>query len=247
MNKSLAFFGREKLLEQLRRLYQEKKHVLIVGPAGIGKTAILRQLRQVCPFLHCEETSSLRRIADGLERQLGWTHRKLNVIERKNRLLAYLTKRGEPVAFDHLSSTVPRIAQFIRRLGEAIPVWISCRSSQPPDIGHVWQHIYNYTRIEVPPLTTRETQRLISEAISAGNIQPDARRHMNELHRLSKGNPRLLEELLIELSTRHYRMDSFGVDLLELDRKIHELDNAIKAVTDSAPLDTAHDTALVTP
>lgn len=229
MNKSLAFFGRERLLAQLRQLFVARKHVLIVGPHGIGKTAILRQLRQQCPFLHCEETSSLRRIADGLERQLGWTHRKLNVIERKNRLLAYLSKRGEPVVFDHVAATVPRIAQFMGRLGEAIPIWIACRSAQPPEIGHVWQHLYKFERVEVPPLNATETHRLINEAIAAGNIQPDARRHLRELHRLSRGNPRILEELLIELSARHYRMDSFGVDLLELDRKIHELDTAIKA------------------
>jgi len=50
-------------------------------------------------MLLCEESSSLRRICDSLERQLGWTHGKLNVVERKNRLLAYLERRGEPVAF----------------------------------------------------------------------------------------------------------------------------------------------------
>lgn len=245
MNKGLAFFGREKLLDRLTGLYQQGKHVLIVGPAGIGKTATLRQLRQVHPFLHCEETSSLRRIADSLERQLGWTHRKLNVIERKNRLLAYLAKRGEPVVLDHLSATVPRVAQFIGRLGESIPVWIACRSSQPPEIGHVWQHLYKYVRLEVAPLTTRETHRLISEAITTGNIQPDARNHLSELHRLSQGNPRLLEELLVELSTRNYRMDNRGVDLLELDRKIHQLDNAIQAATDRIPAETVSNSELV--
>lgn len=232
MNKSLAFFGRDSLLAKLRKSYLAREHVLIVGPAGIGKTAILRQFRQACSFLHCEETSSLRRIADSLERQLGWTHRKLNVIERKNRLLAYLAKRGEPVVFDHVASTVPRIAQFMGRLGESIPIWVACRSAQPPDIGHVWQHLYKHIRLEIPPLAIAETHRLIAEAVAAGNIQSDARRHMGELHRLSRGNPRLLEELLVELSARHYRMDSFGVALLELDRKIHELDTTIKATAE---------------
>jgi hypothetical protein len=232
MNKSLAFFGRDRLLAKLRQAYLAREHVLIVGPAGIGKTAILRQLRQVCPFLHCEETSSLRRIADGLERQLGWTHRKLNVIERKNRLLAYLAKRGEPVVFDHVACTVPRVARLMARLSESVPTWIACRSAEPPEIGHLWQYLYNHVRFEVPPLTVAEIHRLIAEAITAGNIQADARRHMSELRRLSKGNPRILEELLIELSARHYRMDSFGVELLELDRKIHELDTAIKAGAD---------------
>jgi ABC-type phosphate/phosphonate transport system ATPase subunit len=117
MNKSLAFFGRQELIENLRVLYARRKHVLIVGTEGIGKTALIRQVSHNCPILLCEETSSFRRICDSLERQLGWTHSKLIVVERKNRLLAYLERRGEPVAFDQVALTPPRIARFIGRLG----------------------------------------------------------------------------------------------------------------------------------
>lgn len=230
MNKSLAFFGRDKLLDRLRRLYSARKHVLLVGPAGIGKTALLRQLRHDCAMLMCQETSSLRRICDGIERELGWAHHKLNVIERKNRLLSYLERRGEPVAFDHLALTTPRIAQFIGRLSERIPIWIACRSDQPAAIGHVWQHLYKLTRVEVPPLKRAETARLILAAVAAGNIQTDARERITDLHRMSEGNPRILEELLIELAAREYKIDRpFGLDLLSLDRDIHQADLAVKA------------------
>lgn len=230
MNKSLAFFGRDKQLKQLRRLYAQRKHVLVVGPAGIGKTALLRQIRQTCPVLLCEETSSLRRICDGIERQLGWNHYKLKVVERKNRLLAYLGRRGEPVAFDHVALTPPRISQFMGALGEQIPIWISCRSSVSTAIGHVWQHLYKFERIEISPLTAAETRRLILAAVAAGNIQKNARDHIRELHRMSRGNPRILEELLIELAAREYKIDSdFGLNLLALDREIHEIDLAVKA------------------
>src|SRR5207247_4760665 len=111
MDKSFAFFGRDEEIEQLRSSHALRKHVLIVGPAGIGKTALLRQIRQQSPLLICEDTSSLRRICDSVERQLSWTHYKLNVIERKNRLLAHLERRGKPVAFDHVARTAPRVAR----------------------------------------------------------------------------------------------------------------------------------------
>src|SRR5439155_2476922 len=116
MNKNFGLFGRGKEIDQLLSLYASRKHVLIVGPAGIGKTALLRQARRHCPLLLCEETSSLRRICGSVERQLGWSHHKLDVIERKNRLLVYLERRGEPVAFDHVAHTLPRVARFVERL-----------------------------------------------------------------------------------------------------------------------------------
>ena len=225
MNKSLAFFGREKEVDRLRSLYALRENVLIVGMAGIGKTALLRQVRQHCPLLVCEDSSSLRRICDSVERQLGWAHYKLDVIERKNRLLGSLGRRGEPVAFDHLAHTPPRVARFIAHLGEAIPIWIACRSDHSHEVGHIWQEFYKFTRIEIGPLNAMETAMLIEQAAASGNIQRDASKHANELHRMSGGNPRILEELLIELAAREYRIDgSFGLDLLDLDRRIHEID-----------------------
>jgi hypothetical protein len=230
MNKSLAFFGREREIDQLRGLHALRMHVLIVGPAGIGKTALLRQVGRYCPLLICEETSSLRRICDGLERQLAWVHQKLNVIERKNRLLVYLERCSEPVAFNYVAHTPPRVARFMAHLSEQIPIWIACRSDRPEQIQNVWEYLYKFTRVEIAPFTQAETSALVRHAVAEGNIQADAYEHIGELHRMSGGNPRLLEELLIELAAREYRMDSdFGLNLLEIDRQIHEIDLSIKS------------------
>ena len=229
MNKSLAFYGREKEVERLHSLHALRKHVLIVGAAGVGKTALLRQLRQHCSLLLCEETSSLRRICDRLELQLGWTHRKMNVIERKNRLLSYLSRCGTPVALDHVAATPPRVERFIANLKDHVPVCIACRSDRAKEIGAVWPHLYEFARIELRLLSLRETTTLIQAAVDAGHVQADARRHNLELHRIAGGNPRALEELLIELAAREYKIDSsFGLNLLELDRRIHEIDLSIK-------------------
>lgn len=224
MNHSLAFVGHEKEIMRLRELYAARKCVLLVGPAGIGKTALLQQIRQQYSMLLCEETSSLRRICDGLERQIGWTHHKINVVERKNRLLQYLARRSEPVALDHLAFTPPRVARFIAHLRERVPVWIACRSDRSHDIGRVWEHLYKFERIEVPPLTRAEAVLLIEYAADRGSIQPEAKMHAHHLFRLSKGNPRILEELLIELAGRKYQMNKpFGWHLLDLDRRIQEI------------------------
>jgi predicted ATPase len=227
MNKSLSFHGREKKVEQLRQLYADHRNVLIAGPAGIGKTALMRHVRQACPLLLCEETSSLRRICDGLERDLGWRHYKLNLIERKKRLIEYLARRGETVVFDHVALTPPRVARFMAHIAERVPIWMVCRSALASDIGRVWEYLAHFARIDLGPLAPDETRVLVETSADQGHIQADARAHGALLHRMSKGNPRVLEELLIELAARNYQMDSHsGRQLLDLDRRIHELDLA---------------------
>ena len=73
------------------------------------------------------------------------------------------------------------------------------------------------------PLTRHEAQLLIERAVAIGSIQPEAKAHANHLCRLSKGNPRILERLLIELAGRKCKMNKpFGWHLLDIDRRIHE-------------------------
>ena len=93
-NKGFAFFGRRELIERLRTLHAERKHIMIIGPSGIGKTALLRQLNQSCPMLFCDETSSLCRLCNCIEVQLGLPPYNGNLVGRKNRLLAFLEQRG---------------------------------------------------------------------------------------------------------------------------------------------------------
>ena len=224
MNKSLAFVGREKELKRLLALYAAKKHVVIVGPPGIGKTALLQQARQSCPMLLCGETSALGRICECLERELNRGHLKLSVIERKNRLLKHAREHGEVVALDHVALTPPRVSRFIQRLTDTAPVWIACRSTHAREIGHVWQHLFKFERLELSALTLRDVHALVAGAVDLGNIQTEACDYVSQIYRLSKGVPRILEELLIEMAARKYKINTaFGKHLLDLDRRIQEL------------------------
>jgi hypothetical protein len=88
--------------------------------------------------------------------------------------------------------------------------------------------------VEILPLTPAETRAIVEQAATLGNIQADAQAHADQLHRMCGGSPRILKELLIELGTRRYRIDgAFGLDLLELDRRIHEIDLSIRATADA--------------
>jgi hypothetical protein len=55
----LSFAGRNSELEQLRTIYLQGRHALIVGPPRIGKTALLNEFRTRAPLLVCKDTSKL--------------------------------------------------------------------------------------------------------------------------------------------------------------------------------------------
>jgi len=224
LHEALNQAARKGLIRRLRTAYSERKNVLLIGPAGIGKTTVLLQISRETSLQICDDPSSLGCLCNSLEQRLGWNHGKLSLIECKNRLLRYLEQQHEPVAFDHVAMVPPRVARFIAHLAQHIPVWIACRSDQRKEIGHVWEYLYSFSRIDIPPLSLAETSAAIQHAVASGTIQSDAVRHTIDIHHISKGIPQILEQLLLELANRRYQMDrSFGLNLLELDRQISRL------------------------
>jgi hypothetical protein len=229
MTNSALFVGRAKLLSQLEKLYSERKHVLITGPAGIGKTALLQQACSHLQFLTCEQSTNLSRICDDLERQVDFRDHSLKIVERKNRLLAYASRWNKPVAFDQVAKATPRVTRFIGKLSDRVPVWIVCRSQYAQEIGHLWELLYKFTQVELPPLTVGETRAVLGVAVASERIQSDVLGYVTQLHHLCRGNPRTLEQLLVELAARRYRVnDTAGFHLLEIDREIHSFERALE-------------------
>jgi hypothetical protein len=228
MTNSPLFVGRTKLLSLLSKLYSERKHVLITGPAGIGKTALVRQASLHLQFLTCEQSTNLSQICNDLERRTDFRHHNLKILERKNRLLACASQWSKPVAFDQVAKATPRVTRFIGKLSDRIPVWIVCRSPYVQEIGHLWELLYKFAQVELPPLTVGETRAVLEFAVASERIQSDVLGYVTQLHHLCRGNPRTLEQLLVELAARKYRVnDTAGRHLLEIDREIHSFERAM--------------------
>src|ERR1035441_7785002 len=82
----LPFMGREREISQLGALHAERKHALIIGPAGVGKSALVKHLREQRSLLVSGTSEHLGGICDGLEPQLGLSPVGLKLLERKKRL-----------------------------------------------------------------------------------------------------------------------------------------------------------------
>ena len=224
MKLSLPFIGREKEAAQLRRLHARRRHALIVGSEGVGKSALVAHLRETLPFVLCAQSETLGEICDNLESELNSPAPPSPLVQRKNRLLKILAETGQTVVFDGVSWTTPKISSFLESAMERAPVWICCRSEEPWDIGHVWPLLARFQRVELKPFHLSETRTLVQAAVRAGFVSRDALNAISRLHRRAAGNPKILRALLDELARCHCDLNNpRSLERLDLARRIHEL------------------------
>jgi hypothetical protein len=217
------FVGREREISQLGALHAQRKHALIIGPAGVGKSALVEHLREQLSLLVSGKSAHIGGICDGLEPQLRLSPAGLKLLERKKRLREALGAAGRVVAFDGVGWTGPKVSSLFESVAERAPVWICTRSEHPWDIGHFWPLLARFARVEVRAFRPSETEELIEAAAGAGMLPEDSRAIVPWLHRRSGGNPLVLRELCEELASGRYDLSSpYALKRLELDRQIHE-------------------------
>jgi len=224
MKLSLPFVGREREIGRLRQLHKQRCHTLILGPEGVGKTALVKHLHKALRLRVCPASERLSEICDALERELGLDAGELHLIARKNRLLKMLTETKRAVVFDGASWTTPKLGSFIENVSERVPVWLCVRSEHPWDVGRIWPLLVRFEHMELKPFHPRETQMLIKAAIRDGHVPANVLDIADWLHRRAAGSPKILCELLEEISRGHYDLNNpHALRRLDLDRRIHEV------------------------
>lgn len=224
MSPALPFVGRRKEAAQLLRLHAQRKHVLIFGPAGVGKTALIGHAAGRVPVLICPHSVRLSDICNALESQLGLDTGGERLVQRKNRLLHTLREAGQTVVFDGVAWTTPKLSSFLECVAERTPVWIVARSEHSWDVGHIWPLLVRFAKIEIKPFHPAETRELIEAAIRLDHAPFSTLDAVERLHHLSAGIPKVLVELIEGLGTGQYDpRKKFDLRLLDLDRRIQNL------------------------
>ena len=224
MSLQLPFVGRGKEAARLQQLHAQRKHVLILGPAGVGKSALIRHAACCLPLLVCPQSERLSGICTSLEAQLGLCGTEQRLPERKRRLLRAVTEMGKTVVFDAVGWTTPKLSAFLGCVSQRVPVWIATRSEHSWDIGHFWTLLVRFARLELHPFHLAETRALVAAAVGAGQVPDAALDAIKRLHHLAAGLPRVLCELLDGLAKGRYDPHRrFDLKLLDLDRRIEKL------------------------
>lgn len=208
----------------MRQLHEQRKLILIVGPTGVGKSALVTRVADVLPMLVCPQSERLTEIFDSLERQLrmGAGGGRLN--PRKSRLLRVLAERNQTVVFDGVGWTTPKLCSFFKCVSERVPVWIVARSDHSWDIGHVWPLLARFVRVELCHFRLADTRKLVQLLVQEGGVSAAALDAVGRLQHLSAGNPQVLHELLEGLASGRYDPHKwYDLKLLELDRRIKHL------------------------
>ena len=230
---ALPFVGRIKEIAQLQRLHKQRKHVLILGPKGVGKSALVARLRESLGLRVCPASERLSEICEALEREFDLEAGDLHIVQRKNRLLKLLKgipHRRDAVVFDGAAWTTPKLSSFIENVTERVPVWLCARSEHPWDIGHIWPLLVRFEHVELRPFHLHETRLLVETAVQRRFVPQNALDAVAHLHRLAHGLPQTLCDLLVRLGSHHYNLSStHGLRLLDLDRRIQLLPASGKA------------------
>jgi len=224
MKPALPFVSRKREAAQLRRLHAQRKHVLIVGPEGVGKSSLIAHLRETLPLVLCLQSRILGEICRHLETELNLVAPQLPLVQRKNRLLQVLAETRRTVVFDGVGWTTPKVSSFLESATERAPVWICARSERARDIGHFWPLLARFKKIELRPFHLSDTRALLTAAAETGQVPPMTASFARQLHRLSGGLPLALYELLEHFVAGHYDLSRrTGLQLLKLDRRIKNL------------------------
>ena len=225
MNLSLPFIGREKEMTRLRQLHRQRRLVLLLGAEGMGKSALVAQLREPLDLYVCPASEHLSEICDSLEHSLGIAADDYDLVKRKNRLLKLLkAAKRAVVVFDNVSWTTPKLGSFIENVSLCVPVWLCVRSEHPWDVGRIWLVLVRFEHMELKPFHPRETQKLVASVVHQKVVPEKALDIIGWLHHRSAGCPKILCELLTEIARGRYDLGNpHGLQLLDLDRHIHEM------------------------
>lgn len=220
--------GREQECRLLNELTGQKKNILILGPEGVGKTAIVDHVLaegQMKDVLRSKSSTSLKEtLVNMIQSAFGSKDlQKKNILTLKKICCELLDQSPEYVVLDHVAWVEPRFYGFLTYLKERkIPLIIVARKADKGNVGRLWMGLYDFKKLEIKNLEEPNTGRLVDCYIARFDLKMETVTDFKKaIFKISGGNPKIIKELCDLARDEKYRAKGYtDVKLMDLDRRI---------------------------
>ena len=220
--------GREQECRLLKELMRQRKNILILGPEGVGKSAMSDHVLMGGPVknvLYSKRSGTLKEtLVNIIQSAFGSKDlQKKNILTLKKICYQLLDQSLEYVVFDHVEWVEPRFYGFLTYLKERkIPFIIATRTQDKKNIGHLWMGLYDFERLEIKNLDQAKTGQLVDYYAKSFDLKLNAAADFQkEVFKISEGNPKIIKELCDLARDEKYRAKGHtDVKLMDLDRRI---------------------------
>jgi DNA polymerase III delta prime subunit len=219
-------FDREEEKQAIRQRLAKKRPFLIHGPAGVGKTLLLRSLLPEFPsILYCEDSATTHAMFRSLAQSLLRLHnpraqtafrneeaiKTKSAVSLKGIVMDALNQGQYSVVLDHLKRPSYSFAAAVREImgWGSTPVSAVGRSSHMEDVGFL-QPFYSdrSEKYEIRNFETSVAERFARELVKrAGLSAPNMGEFLDKVLEFSVGNPGAIGALIEMANYPKYRSD----------------------------------------
>lgn len=232
--------GRIEELKQIDQYMKKGRDILLVGPEGVGKSALLKQvagksvegreliyleessppkdfLISLCQELHQREVLQLQDISHNLPNKwrkqladkgvesIGWGDLSSILPRFKIRELTKLVVRSIAesnreflLLLDHLERVTPSQQPVLEALLKRCQV-VGATSKKRESIKTIW---HSFSEVKIEGLDQESTDQLVTKWLEEHDVfVEDPQMLKNQLYKISQGNPKALEKLLVKVET----------------------------------------------
>jgi hypothetical protein len=209
-----AVFGREAESTVIREQLCSRKSFLLHGPAGIGKTLLIRRaMRDMSRVAYCEHAASPQAIFKSVtEFLIGATQshsrQVRSAVALKGIALDLAQKHPLALVLDHLDCPSSLTAAAVRELMATGAVIVSiARSAHMEDAGHLLPlYPFRDERVEVRPFSSEASRGFVECAAAAfGVVASNRDEFLARVVEYGKGNPGKIIAMLQKAAEARYR------------------------------------------
>ncbi len=220
-----AVIGRSQILDAVGTLAVRGETVLVYGPLGIGKTAILGELARRAeqagrPCAICPRTERLSDVTEALVRCYATGTGTLTQRQRRSCVRVAIERKPGILLLDHLLDVGNAVKGYLRSLrGTGLGVVIAVDVEQPRDHARIRARALAYRELELPPLHGRYLRRLLDREIESQTLpHPISESERDALIDVARGRPGWIVRLAAAASqARCWRGNRLLIDLLATD------------------------------